>query len=229
MEALFDQSAADYDAWYETELGRTVDQLQKDLVYSLLQPRHGQRLLEIGCGTGNYTVELVQRGLVVEAVDASKNMLEQTRKKLEGLSLQAKLIHGNIQELELSPGKFDAVLAVTSLEFFTEPTLVLAKAYDSLKLGGRLVVGIIATSPWSAFYKREAKKDPGSVYNHATFYTEEELLRLLPRGARKSLAGLYFPPNFSNFRRDEALAIEKDPPPDVLPGFISALWRKTND
>ncbi len=229
MRSLFDQSAASYDAWYQTEIGKTVDEVQKELVYSLLQPRRGQKLLEIGCGTGNYTLELVQRGLNVTAVDVSKNMLKRAEDKLQAAGLQARLIPADIQELHLPQGKFDAALAVAALEFLAEPASVLAKAYDALRPGGRLVVGIIAASPWSRLYEKEAKKDPDSVYNHAAFYTEAELLGFLPKGERKSVTGLYFAPDFENFRRDEALAVEKDPPPGVLPGFVCALWRKTND
>src|SRR3990172_2776063 len=49
-------SPAEYDAWYETPLGSLCDRLEKDAIFALLKPKG--LVLDIGCGTGNYTLEL---------------------------------------------------------------------------------------------------------------------------------------------------------------------------
>ncbi len=228
MQAVFDAAASAYDAWYETELGQTVDEVEKNLVFELLKPLPGQKILELGCGTGNYLIELAQRGLEVTGLDLSPAMLAQAKKKLKDRGLKARLLQADIHHWQPPREKFEAVLSVTTLEFLEAPAQVLAKAFESLKPGGRLVVGIIAKSPWSELYVEMAAQDPYSLYNHAVFYSEEELLGLLPLGERETRTGLYFPPDFANFEREKALSLEANPQKGVQPGFVCALWRKSN-
>ena len=54
----FDRLAHHYDAWYATPLGALVDREEKQAVLALAKPRAGKRALDVGCGTGIYTVAL---------------------------------------------------------------------------------------------------------------------------------------------------------------------------
>lgn len=67
----------------------------------------GGRVLELGCGTGNATVELEQRGLEVVAVDASSAMLAVAAGKLT----RAELLAGDMRDVPL-PGRFTLALGV---------------------------------------------------------------------------------------------------------------------
>ena len=49
-----------YNAWYETPLGSLCDKLEKDAIFTLFKPKGF--VLDIGCGTGNYTYEIKKRG-----------------------------------------------------------------------------------------------------------------------------------------------------------------------
>src|SRR5580692_4645049 len=49
-----------------------------DLV-DLLDPRPGERILDIGCGTGHLTSEIAERGADVTGLDASLSMIAQAR------------------------------------------------------------------------------------------------------------------------------------------------------
>ncbi len=223
MPEIFDPIASTYDAWYQEELGRVVDEIEKQMVYELLEPEPGMRLLDVGCGTGNYALELARRGLQVVGVDVSGAMLEVARRKARDRGVELRLIQADIAELELEPGSYDAVLSVTALEFFREPARVLDKCYEALRPGGRLVVGVIAEGPWARFYRQRAQEDPGSVFNHAIFYTAQDLLDLLPRGRTTVREGLRFPPDMEGFSRERALARERG---DGEPGFVCVRWVK---
>ncbi|MFQ5829725.1 MAG: class I SAM-dependent methyltransferase [Candidatus Methylomirabilia bacterium] len=59
----FDQIASTYDAWYETRLGQLVHRLEKEAVFTLVEPRPSDMALDVSCGTGSYALELAERGL----------------------------------------------------------------------------------------------------------------------------------------------------------------------
>jgi SAM-dependent methyltransferase len=78
----FDQVAASYDAAFTNRwLGRWYRAILSDVLASSFEP--GQRVLDLGCGTGEDAIWLAGRGVNVTATDASSVMLEQARSKAE--------------------------------------------------------------------------------------------------------------------------------------------------
>jgi len=225
LPTIFDPIAAVYDQWYAMEMGQLVDTIEKDLVYRLADPQPGQRMLDIGCGTGNYSLDLARRGLRVTGIDISPAMLEVARQKAVQAGLELDLVQADITRLDLPPDYYDLVLSVTAMEFISKPEAVLARAYQSLRPGGRMVVGVIAgESPWSLFYQEHARQNPASVFNYARFYTGQQLLDLLPKGERTLAKGLFFPPDLPNFSSPKALELEGKA--EGQPGFVVGLWQK---
>jgi ubiquinone/menaquinone biosynthesis C-methylase UbiE len=60
MSPTFDDQAAVYERWFATPLGRLVDAVEKRAVFSLTPEVQGRQILEIGCGTGNFSLALTQ-------------------------------------------------------------------------------------------------------------------------------------------------------------------------
>ncbi|AKV55859.1 methyltransferase [Bifidobacterium actinocoloniiforme DSM 22766] len=79
---VFNHFYADYDEWLDTAPGALADQVQTRALLELLEPKTGQSILEVGCGTGNFTGKLAQAGCKVSGVDIALNMLDQARRKL---------------------------------------------------------------------------------------------------------------------------------------------------
>jgi ubiquinone/menaquinone biosynthesis C-methylase UbiE len=72
---VFDRMAAGYDAaWTNTPIGRA----QRDLVWREVDPlfQAGERILDIGCGTGEDALHFTARGVTVYATDASPAMVQ---------------------------------------------------------------------------------------------------------------------------------------------------------
>ncbi|MDD2518149.1 MAG: methyltransferase domain-containing protein, partial [Synergistales bacterium] len=73
--AVFDDQAKKYDQWYMTSLGRHVDETETRCALELLRPGPGMKVLDVGCGTGNFSIKLVRLGCDVLGIDISREML----------------------------------------------------------------------------------------------------------------------------------------------------------
>lgn len=225
--ALFDAHASGYDAWYDTELGRYADAVEKGLIDELADPSPGERALDIGCGTGTHTIWLAEKGLVVTGLDESRAMLDVAAAKTEGTDLSVEWVLGDACALPFDEGGFDVVISVASVEFVDQPAAMLREAMRVLRVGGRLVLGLLARdSPWSDRYLREVEERPDSVFANAHFYAEEDLGSLLaaPYTLRK---GLYHPPDpHLDLKTAERLEKEKQEMQEDRAGFFAVRWTK---
>ena len=193
----FKELAARYDAWYETPLGSLAHALEQEAIFRLAETKPGERTIDIGCGTGIYTLALARRGVHVVGVDPSWEMIAIAREKLRRAGLPGLFVLGSAEALPFRPGCFDLALAVTSLCFVRSPDQTIEEARRVLKPDGRLVLGELNHfSPW-ALWRRLKGIFTDTIYNQAHFWGRRELERLLKRkgfriGAARVL--LYFPP-----------------------------------
>jgi len=108
-------------------------------------PRPGTRVLEIGCGTGALTAEMVARGAHVTAVDQNPAMLEQARARLADAPAGVVTWREHTAaEIDALPAEsFDAVAASFCLSEMSgsERAFVLRHAARILRPGGVLAVG----------------------------------------------------------------------------------------
>ncbi len=108
--------------------------------------RSGDRVLEIGCGTGTLALMMARRGATVVGVDASPLMLAEARRKADkaGLIEAIQFHQMDVSELvdRFSPASFDVI--VSTLTFSEFPPEVqryaLAEAHQLLRPGGRLLI-----------------------------------------------------------------------------------------
>ena len=110
-----------------------------------LNLREGERVLEVGCGTGVLSLlakMLVGDGGAVEAIDIAPKMVARARQKAEKAGLLINFSVASIDELPYRDGIFDAV--ISSLMFHHLPLRIkergLEEVYRVLKPGGRLLL-----------------------------------------------------------------------------------------
>jgi trans-aconitate methyltransferase len=101
-------------------------------VVTLLTPRAGERILDVGCGDGPLTKKLVELGCEVVGVDASPAMIEAAK----ALGLDAHVMDGQALQFE---GEFDAVFSNAALHWMKHADAVIAGVWRALKPGGRFV------------------------------------------------------------------------------------------
>lgn len=119
-------SARDYEAH-----GRFVSDLGSPVV-DLLEPRPGERILDVGCGDGALTARLVERGAAVVGVDASEDFVRAARER----GLDARL--GDARALTFA-GEFDAAFSNAVLHWIDGLEPVLEGVHRALRPGGRFV------------------------------------------------------------------------------------------
>jgi SAM-dependent methyltransferase len=98
----------------------------------------GTRVLEIGCGTGQLTVPLVQRGADLVAVELGPNLAAIARRNLAPFP-NARVEVGEFEAWPLPDDPFDAVVAASALHWI-DPALRFAKPAATLRPGGALVI-----------------------------------------------------------------------------------------
>lgn len=99
----------------------------------------GERILDIGCGMGKYTLALAERGCRLEALDISPVLLQQLEAEAKG-RFDIKLHCGDI--LDPSPeleGRFDVVVGFFMLHHLIDIAAAFRQVRKLLRKGGRVV------------------------------------------------------------------------------------------
>lgn len=104
-------------------------------VVELLAPRPGERILDVGCGTGQLTAEIAKTGAYVVGLDNSTNMIGQARQNYPGL----RFVLGDATSFHLEEPPFDAVFSNAALHWVKEADRAAESIARALKPGGRLV------------------------------------------------------------------------------------------
>jgi SAM-dependent methyltransferase len=102
----------------------------------------GETVLEIGCGTGAFTVPLAaaigEDGAVV-GVDISAPMLARAKRRLAEAGLETvSLIEADAQTYRFDPGRFDLVVSRFGVMFFADPAAAFTNLHRAARRGGRL-------------------------------------------------------------------------------------------
>jgi trans-aconitate methyltransferase len=100
----------------------------------LLAPKQGEKILDIGCGTGDLANTLSKSGVEVVGVDKSENMVKQAHSKYPSIQFMVQ----DVTNLEYQ-SEFDAIFSNATLHWVHPPIQALHKIYQSLKPGGRFV------------------------------------------------------------------------------------------
>jgi len=141
LRAGFDDAALDY------QRTRPVcpPQLFDDLVeLAGLQP--GDRVIEIGCGTGQATVPLAERGLAVTAIELGAELAAVARSRLAGFPA-AEVVSCSFEDWQPQGAAPAAVVAVNSLHWI-DPHLRYSKPRELLRPGGAMAVaGCLRAQP----------------------------------------------------------------------------------
>ena len=167
-------SASDY-----AKNGRFVQEMAGQ-IFAMLDPKPGERILDLGCGDGALTAEIKGAGADVLGVDLSDELLAVAKMK----GLRVRKLDGHALDFDSA---FDAVFSNAALHWMRKPELVIAGVHRALRPHGRFVaelgghgnVAAIATAMRAVSERRNG--DP-ALLTPWFFPTAEEYTELLAEG-----------------------------------------------
>lgn len=162
-----------YDRWaatYDQEPNPLII-LEEGVTLELIGDVRGQRVLDLGCGTGRYCVLLAQRGAQVVGVDPSPEMLAQARQKVRPTG-QVELHLGSIDTLDLPGEHFDLIVFALAAGHLPELEPIFSQAVRFLKPAGRMVISDIhpywpvSGHDYTEFFDRTGQEYRIPLYPH---------------------------------------------------------------
>jgi SAM-dependent methyltransferase len=125
--------------------------ITRERLREVLRPEAGERVLEIGPGTGYYTLDLaawLAPGGTVEILDLQQEFLDHTMERAGGRGVENVVsTQGDATALPYDDASMDAVVLTAVLGEIPDQDAAMAEIARVLKPGGRLVVGELAGDP----------------------------------------------------------------------------------
>jgi 23S rRNA (uracil1939-C5)-methyltransferase len=113
-----------------TQVNHAVNRLLVSRAMRLLDPRPGERIGDLFCGLGNFTLPIATRGAQVIGIEGSKALVERARQNAAANGLVAQFESGNLFEPNLAPlGPFDKLLLDPPREGAVELAKALPEAW----------------------------------------------------------------------------------------------------
>lgn len=184
----FDPLAVEYDAWYETAEGRLYDTLEKRALRHLIgKVENGERLLEMGMGTGWWSLFFSQLGFCVTGVDVATRMVHAARSKNIP---HARFGIADAHQLPFVDDSFDAAAAITSLEFTRDPRQAIRELVRCVKPAGSIFLGVLNSE---APLNRTRKDQVEGPFAPAHLFSNTELRDLIAPLGRITIKPCAFP------------------------------------
>ena len=123
---------------YETTAEQLLDAAA--VAVDAAAPKPGERVLDIGCGTGNATLLAAERGADVTGIDPAQRLLDVAAERAAGRGLRAGFARAEAAALPARDGSVDAVLSVFGVNFAPSPPAAAREIARVLRPGGRAVI-----------------------------------------------------------------------------------------
>lgn len=163
VRAVWSDRASDWDRMSEENAlsaDRTADIAHIAVALDL---HHGSRVLDAGCGTGQFAIALATLGCVVTAKDLSPQMIDRASGHARDRGVEIEFRVGDITHLDDPAATYDAIHARAVLQFVPDVVAALREFRRVLKPAGRLLTSV--PGALSPIYNRSWRRfvEPGNV------------------------------------------------------------------
>lgn len=165
------ETISSYEAWQASSEGRYVHKRICHLLMALLNPREGERLLDVGCKTGHTLAFFRTKGCQVTGLETSRPVLDAARRRM---GETAALHYGDFEDLPFSDNEFDVVTMITSLESARNPHRALSEAVRVCS--GRVCLGLFNRTSLSA-HRLKVSGNPGEAFNSLGIFETMRMVR----------------------------------------------------
>jgi SAM-dependent methyltransferase len=158
----------DYDAWYGTPRGRWIGETEYALAARGLAAQPGERLLDIGCGTGWFTRRAAADDLVATGLDPNADWLEYARAHSNPA---LNWVEGDACGLPFADASFDHVMSIAALCFVDDARRAVAEAVRVARR--RFALGWLNRA--SLLYWQKGRHGGSGAYRGARWHTAGEV------------------------------------------------------
>jgi 2-polyprenyl-3-methyl-5-hydroxy-6-metoxy-1,4-benzoquinol methylase len=169
---------------YSVKTADYFSNVRRDIV-SLLPDQPGQKILEVGAGTGNTLAFIKAQGLAAEVMGVELMKLSGSNQDNDAID---KFQIANIENEEIDAAKeyFDVILCPDVLEHLVDPWAAVEKITGHLKKGGLFIISVPNLREWSTLAKIVFKGDfryqsEGGIMDrtHLRFFCRKNIRQLL--------------------------------------------------
>jgi SAM-dependent methyltransferase len=179
------RSTTDPAAWWgrgEYELRERAYEPIHERLIERVDPRPGERVLDVGCGLGEVAARAARAGADVTAIDLSPEMIERARRRPERVDWRV----GDCQALPFEDDSFDVVVSSFGVIFAPDPR----RAASELS---RVCRGRVALTAWIAQPGRELWPVGESSFTGSRLWSSDsDVGRLLPEFELESEEGVWW-------------------------------------
>jgi ubiquinone/menaquinone biosynthesis C-methylase UbiE len=151
---------------YQTARGRFWDSLEKETIFSFF---HGDRFLDLGCGTGRIAIEAKNMGFNVFALDISSEMLREAKSKNPSIAY----VKGSVEEIPFKKDSFDSVAMFRIFCHLKTHKKVLNEAFRVLRTNGHFIFDVSNKFFSGRFFKIQRASE---VYYPSKEHVEKEAI-----------------------------------------------------
>lgn len=130
MDTLYDNIGSGYN------LTRQADPFVTERLIHHLKPELNQVYLDIGCGTGNYTIAIAQNGFSFWGIDPSEQMLDIARSR----NKKIKWLNGFAEQLPAEDNFFDGIIGTLTIHHWKDLKKAFSEIARTLSENGRIVL-----------------------------------------------------------------------------------------
>jgi SAM-dependent methyltransferase len=126
--------------------GADYDQVSRGIADSIehcvlrLDPKPGERILDLATGTGWTSRAVARRGATVVGVDIAADLIAAARERAEAEGLRIDYRTGDAEKLPFADREFDAVVSTCGIMFATRPEAAAAEVARVVRKGGRVAI-----------------------------------------------------------------------------------------
>ena len=134
LEEGFSSVSTRYDEiYYEKGLKQRLMERRLNEILGEVNPKNDEKILEIGPGSGAYTLSLLEKGAEVTAIDISEDMIEVCKKKVEDKGFKAEFHQGNILNIPIQDETRDKAIAIGIMTHLPEKKMFVEAVKEMLR------------------------------------------------------------------------------------------------
>ncbi len=130
MSALYDTIGSGYNTT------RNADPYITQILLQLLTPASAGKYMDIGCGTGNYTIAMYEQGVNICGADPSHKMLSIANSRNPGIIW----LPYTAEDINATPESLDGITGVLTIHHWASLTTAFRRLFALLKPGGKIVL-----------------------------------------------------------------------------------------